>query len=237
MTLFRPQQTDIGMDVSRAILSCLNSRSILKSINHTFITLIQKAQNPERVSDFRPISLCNVIYKIVSKVIANRLKPLLDSIVSETQSAFVANRLITDNILIAFESLHHMENNCISKQGYMALKLDMSKAYDRVEFTFLEQILLKLGFHEDWVALLMECITTVSYSILVNEESKGLFRPSKGFRQGDPLSPYLFLFCAEGLNAILKKAALKGEIHGFSICRNGLKLTHLFFANDSLLFC
>ena len=83
----------------------------------------------------------------------------------------------------------------------------------------------------------MECITTVSYSILVNEESKGLFRPSKGFRQGDPLSPYLFLFCAEGLNAILKEAALKGEIHGFSICKNGPKLTHLFFANDCLLFC
>ena len=83
----------------------------------------------------------------------------------------------------------------------------------------------------------MECITTVSYSILVNEESKGLFRPSKGFRQGDPLSPYLFLFCAESLNAILKEAALKGEIHGFSICKNGPKLTHLFFANDCLLFC
>ena len=78
---------------------------------------------------------------------------------------------------------------------------------------------------------------TVSYSILVNGEPKGLFRPSKGFRQGDPLSPYLFLFCAEGLNAILKEAASKGEIHGFSICRNGLKLTHLFFVDDCLLFC
>ena len=109
--------TDIGMDVSQAVLSCLNSRSILKAINHTFITLIPKVQNPERVSDFRPIILCNVIYKIVSKVIANRLKPLLDSIVSETQSAFVANRLITDNILIAFKSLHHMKNNCLGKQG------------------------------------------------------------------------------------------------------------------------
>ena len=80
--------TDVGMDVSQVVLSCLNSRSILKSINHTFITLIPKVQNLERVSDFRPISLCNVIYKIVSKVISNRLKPLLDSIVYETQSAF-----------------------------------------------------------------------------------------------------------------------------------------------------
>ena len=225
------------MDVSQVVLSCLNSRSILKSINHTFITLIPKVQNPGRVSDFRPISLCNVIYKIVSKVISNRLKPLVDSLVSETQSSFVANRLITNNILIAFKSLHHLKNNCSGTQGYMAFKLDMSKAYDRVEWVFLEQILLKLGFHEDWVALLMECITTVSYSILVNGEPKGLFRPSRDLRQGDPLSPYLFLFCAEGLNVILNEAVSKGEIHGFSICGNGPKLTHLFFADNSLLFC
>ena len=124
--------TDVGMEISQVVLSCLNSRSILKSINHTFITLIPKVQNPERVSDYRPISLCNVIYKIVSKVIANRLKPLLNSIISETQSAFIANRLIIDNISIAVESLHHMKNNCTGKQGFMALKLDMSKTYDRV---------------------------------------------------------------------------------------------------------
>ena len=89
------------MDVSQAVLSCLNSGSLLKSINHTFITLVPKVQSPERVTDFRPISLCNVIYKIVSKVIANRLKPLLNFIISEAQRAFIADHLITDNILIA----------------------------------------------------------------------------------------------------------------------------------------
>ena len=136
----------MGIDVHQAVLSSLNSSSILKSINHTFITLIAKVNNPERVSNFQPISLCNMIYKIVSKVIANRLKPMLHSIISDTQSAFIANRLITDNILIAFESLHHMKNNCIGKKGFMALKLDMSKAYDRVEWIFLEKILLKMGF-------------------------------------------------------------------------------------------
>ena len=100
-------------------------------------------------------------------MIANCLKPLLDFVISKTQSAFIVDRLITDNILIAFQSLHHMKTNCTSKKGFMALKLDMSKAYDRVEWVFLERILLKLGFQESWVALIMECITMVSYSILV----------------------------------------------------------------------
>ena len=113
----------------------------------------------------------HVIYKIVSKVISNRLK-LYWILLSMKLRAPFANRLITDNILIAFKSLHHMKNNCSDKQGYMALKLDISKAYDRVEWAFLEYILLKLGFHEDWVALLMECITTVSYSFLSMESLK-----------------------------------------------------------------
>ena len=229
--------TYVGMDISQAVLSCLNFGSLLKSINHTFITLIPKVKNPEKVSEFRPISLCNVIYKIVSKVIANRLKPFLNNIISETQSAFTASRLITDNILIAFGTLHHMKTSCLGKFGYMALKLDMSKAYDRVEWIFLEKILLKLGFQNSWVSLIMECITTVTYSIMVNGKSQGMITPTRGLRQGDPLSPYLFLFCVEGLDAILRKAANDGEINGFSLCRRGPKITHLFFEDDCLLFC
>ena len=234
---FQTYWTEVGMDVTQAVLSCLNSRSILKSINHTFIALIPKINNPERVSGFRPISLCNVIYKIISKVIANCLKPMLNSIILETQSAFIADRLISDNILIAFESLHHIKTNYTGKKGFMAMNLDMSKAYDRVEWCFLEQILLKLGFQESWVDLIMECVTTVSYCILVNGEPKGLIKPSRGLRQGDPLFPYLFLFCAEGLNALLRQAAATGDIHGFSLCRNEPKLTHLFFTDDCLIFC
>ena len=109
------------------MLSCLNSGTLLKSINHTFITLIPKVNNPENVSEFRPISLCNVIYKIISKVIANHLKPFLNSIVSKAQSAFIADRLIAYNILIAFESLHYMKTQNSGREGFMALKLDMSK--------------------------------------------------------------------------------------------------------------
>ena len=228
------------MDITEAVLSSLNSSSLLKSINHTFISLIPKVKNPERLTEFRPISLCNLIYMIISKVIANRLKPLLNSIISETQSAFIASRLITDNVLIAFELLHHMKIGCLGKKGFMALKLNMSKAYDRVEWVFLKNILLSLGslgFQQSWVNLIVECVTTVSYSILVNREPEGMIYSSRGIRQGDPLAPYLFLFYAEGLNAILRKATVAKEIEGFSLCRRGPKITHLFFADDCLLLC
>ena len=166
----------------QVVLSSLNSGAILKSINHTFITLIPKVNNLEKVFDFQPISLCNVIYKIVSKVIANRLKPMLNSIISETESAFTTDHLITNNILIAFENLHHMKTNYTGKKGFMTLKMDMSKAYDRVEWIFLEKILLKMGFQASWVAMIMECINTVSYSILVNGEPMGIITSSRGLR-------------------------------------------------------
>ena len=130
-----------------------------------------------------------------------------------------------------------MKNSFLGKKDFMAMKLDMSKAYDRVEWVFLEKILLKMGFSDTWVALIMECITTMSFSILVNGEPKGVIVPSHGFRQRDPLSPHLFLFCAEGLNALLRNAADEGVINGFSLRRNGPKLTHLFFADDCLIFC
>ena len=226
----------VGSDVTTAVLSCLNSGRLLKSINHTFITLIPKVKCPEKVTDFRPISLCNVIYKLVSKVLANRLKMILPQIVSESQSAFVLGHLITDNVLVAFETLHHMHNNKLGREGAMALKLDMSKAYDRVEWRYLEAVMEKMGFHQKWIELMLECISSVSYSVLINGEPHGNIHPSRGLRQGDPLSPYLFLLCAEGLHSLIKKAKSSGDIQGVSLCRGGPKITHLFFADDSLLF-
>uniref|UniRef100_A0A2N9HR00 RRM domain-containing protein n=1 Tax=Fagus sylvatica TaxID=28930 RepID=A0A2N9HR00_FAGSY len=151
-------------------------------------------------------------------------------------SCLNSGRLITDNVLIAFETLHHMHHNKIGREGAMAMKLDMSKAYDRVEWSYLEQIMKKMGFHQKWIGLMTECISTVSYSILINGEPHGNIHPSRGLRQGDPLSPYLFLLCAEGLHSLIKKAESNGDIQGVSLCRGGPKITHLFFADDSLLF-
>ena len=121
--------------------------------------------------------------------------------------------------------------------GFMAMKLDMSKAYDWVEWRYVGRIMKKLGFCDRWASLVLECITTVSYSILVNGEPKGDIRPSKGLRQGDPLSPYLFLLCSEGLNRMLQQADSNDTTRGFSLCKRGPKISHLFFADDTLLFC
>ena len=123
------------------------------------------------------------------------------------------------------------------KDGFMAIKLDMSKAYDRVEWPYLEAVMKNLGFNDRWIKLLMLCVTTVSYSIMVNREPKGLIHPSRGIRQGDPISPFLFLLCTEGFHGLISQAIAQGDIRGYSLSRISPCLTHLFFADDSLLFC
>lgn len=136
-------------------------------------------------------------------------------------------------ILMAFKTLYYIKHQYYGKLGFMALKLDMSKskAYDKVKWSSPELLLRRMGFHETWVALMMEYITTISYSLLINGEPIGTIRPTKGIRQGDLLLPYLFLLCTEGLYGLLNKATTIGSIRGVSICRNGPRLTQLFFAD------
>lgn len=121
----------------------------MEDINHTLIALVPKINEPINVSDFRPISLCTVIYKIISKTIVNRLKHLLPYIISEEQSAFVPGRQITDNILVAFEHMHMIVQKKQTTEGLMAIKLDMSKAYDRVEWNFLSWMMQEMGFAQN----------------------------------------------------------------------------------------
>lgn len=147
----------VGEDVTKAVLEVLNGSLVEAGMNSTFICLIPKTNSPSKVSDFRPISLCNVIYKLIAKVIANRFKVLPD-IISKEQSAFIPGRIITENVLVAFETLHTMDTRLKGNKGYMAVKLDISKAYDRLEWGFVEGVLRKLGFANRWVVLLMSCI-------------------------------------------------------------------------------
>jgi hypothetical protein len=227
----------MGEEVCLAVLNSLNSGILPENLNMTHIVLIPKKKNPTTVMDFRPISLCNVLYKLISKVLANRLKKILPIIISQTQSAFIPCRLITDNILAAYETLHTMNSKMKGKKGFMAVKVDMSKAYDRVEWCFLKEAMRRLGFAPRWVQLIMMCVTTVKYAVVVNGNPSGCFQPTRGLRQGDPISPYLFLICAEVLSSMVLEANNKGLLTGVPTSKYGPRVSHLFFADDSLFFC
>jgi hypothetical protein len=189
------------------------------------------------MKDLRPISLCNVLYKIVSKVLANRLKSCLDKLVSQEQSAFVEGRSILDNALIAIEVIHAMKRKTKGHRGELALKINISKAYDKVDWGFLRGMLVRMGFAEQWIQWMMMCVSSVNYSVLMNFNKVGPITPGRGLRQGDPLSPYLFILVAEGLTALIHQVVHRGDIHGVRICRGAPEVSHLLFADDCFLFC
>ncbi|GKV02665.1 hypothetical protein SLEP1_g15064 [Rubroshorea leprosula] len=151
------------------------------------------------------------------------------------QSAFLPNRLISDNFLIAYEVLHYMRARRRRKRGWQAIKLDMSKAFDRVEWSYLEAIMKSLGFAERWISLIMGCVTSVSYDILLNGMAIGRVIPSCGLGQGDPLSPYLFILCAEGLTAMLRDAEKSRLIHG--VTRAGWMGCPLSLSTSEIQIC
>ena len=146
---FQKYWSIVGANVTNMIINVLNSGMPLSDINKTNIALVPKTNNPQRMIDFRPISLCNVVYKLVSKTLANRLKSILPYIISENQSAFIADRLITDNVLVVYEIMHFLKHKKGGNDSFMAEKLDMSKAFDRVEWAFIEKVMRKMGFNEN----------------------------------------------------------------------------------------
>ncbi|KAK3219037.1 hypothetical protein Dsin_013007 [Dipteronia sinensis] len=157
----------VGVRVTEAFLNCLNGGESMEKINGTLICLIPKKIAANLVSNFCPIRLCNVIYKIVSKVLVNRLQVVLGEFISEAQSAFVLGRQITNNAMIGFECLHALRTKK-QKRGSLALKLDMSKAYDRVEWDFVLRVMRRLGFPERWITQVMGCVKNVTFSFLIN---------------------------------------------------------------------
>ncbi|KAL0009842.1 hypothetical protein SO802_004950 [Lithocarpus litseifolius] len=210
----------VGPKVIECVLKTLNSGVMPSGLNETFICLIPKVKSPQKITEYCPISLCNVSYKIISKVLANRLKRILAEVVNESQSAFMLGRLISDNVMVAFETMHCINGRRKGKDPLMALKLDMNKAYDRVEWRYLAVIMRRLGFNERWISLMMMCISTVTNSVLINGEARGSIVPSRRLRQGDPISPFLFLLCSEGLSAMLRKEEEQGNIWGIAVCRS-----------------
>jgi hypothetical protein len=226
-----------GKEVTSVVLRILRGGDDASEINNTFIVLIPKVVSTEELGQFRPISLCNVLYKITSKVVANRLKKLLPDIISEEQSAFIPNRLITTILsLLMSVCMQFMKQKRHVEQRYCALKLDMKKAYDRVEWPYLRAVMLRIGFHLNWVNIVMRLVTSVSFAILFNDECLANFTPSRGIRQGDPISLYLFVLAAEGLSCLLKSRNQSSGLEGIMVGPSASMVSHLLFTNDSLLF-
>ncbi|XP_010445454.1 PREDICTED: uncharacterized protein LOC104728123 [Camelina sativa] len=204
-----------------------------KGVNSTILALIPKKKKARLTKDYRPISCCNVLYKVISKILENHLKIILPKFIAPNQSAFVKDRLLMENVLLATEIIKDYHKDSVSPR--CALKIDISKAFDSVQWSFLLTVLRAMAFPEQYVGWIQTCITTASFSVQVNGELAGYFGSKRGLRQGCSLSPYLFVICMNVLSCKLDIAASRREFGYHPKCKQ-LKLTHLCFADDLMVF-
>ncbi|GJV68037.1 putative RNA-directed DNA polymerase, eukaryota, reverse transcriptase zinc-binding domain protein [Tanacetum coccineum] len=224
----------VGHDVCMAVHEFFVNGQLLKEVNHTFLALIPKITTPLGVSDYRPISCCNVIYKCISKILTNRIMVGIKEVVSDNQSAFVPGRRISDNILITQELMHNYHRN--RGPPRCAFKVDIQKAYDTVNWRFLGFVLKCFGFHHTMINWVMACVKSPSFSICVNGDIHGFFKGKQGLRQGDPLSPFLFTLVMEVLTVILQRRVRLSDSFRFHKHCEELGLVNVCFADDLFLF-
>uniref|UniRef100_A0A6N2M2M8 Reverse transcriptase domain-containing protein n=1 Tax=Salix viminalis TaxID=40686 RepID=A0A6N2M2M8_SALVM len=205
-----------------------------RCINTTRITLIPKVASPNQLNDFRPISCCSVIYKCISKIIANRIKLSLSSIVGKAQSAFIPGRNIAEAILLVQELMLNYHRN--KGPPRCAVKVDLRKAFDTVNWDFILEALRLINVPSKVIGWIRVCITSPAFTVSMNGADHGFFRSQRGLRQGDPLSPYLFVLAMEGLNGILRKATSNNGFKHHWRCKNP-NIVHQCFADDLILFC
>jgi len=206
---------------------------LLKGINSTFITLIPKKDVPQSLNDFRPISLVGSLYKVLAKLLANRLKSVIGSVISDSQSAFVQGRQILDGILVASEVVDEAKK---FKKDLLLLKVDFEKAYDSVDWKYLDDVMGKMAFPTMWRKWIRECVTTATASVLVNGSPTDEFSLARGLRQGDPLSPFLFLLAAEGFHVMKDSLNTNNLFSGYKVgTERPVSVSHLQFADDTLI--
>jgi hypothetical protein len=202
-----------------------------KSFTSFFVALIPKINSPFSLGDFRPISLLGCLYKIVAKVLTSRLAQVMDQLVAPTQSAFLKGRQLVDGVVVVNEVVDMAKR---TGQSCFIFKVDFEKAYDSVEWSFLEYMLVRFGFCSKWRNWIRACVFSGSMSILVNGSPTEEINIQRGLKQGDPLAPFLFLLVAEGLGGLMKKAVEINKFRGFPVGNNGLVVSHLQYADDTL---
>ncbi|PNX95639.1 cysteine-rich receptor-like protein kinase, partial [Trifolium pratense] len=207
------------------------SACLPKVVTASFLTLIPKKDHPQDLFDYRPICLIGSLYKILSKLLANRLKRVLGKVISNYQSAFLPHRQILDGVVVLNEVIDIAKRR---KDACLLFKVDFERAYDTVNWHFLERMMFKMGFSEGWLKWMRACIFESSMSILVNGSPTADFKVGRGLRQGDPLSPFLFLIVAEGLTGLMRKAVELGKFKGYRI-NDDIQYPILQFADDTIL--
>ena len=214
----------IGPEVTKAVQEFFKLGQLLRQWNATTLVLIPKITNASSATDFRPISCLNTAYKVISKLIANRLKEVLPQVISQAQSAFMPGRLLAKNVLLATDLVKGYNTSSLDARGM--LKVDLSKAFDSIRWDFILGILRAISIPAPVITWISQCISTASFSVSVNGASGGFFNSTKGIRQGDPMSLYLFVLAMEGLSRLLRSRYDLGSI-GYHPGTSDLKISHL----------
>lgn len=231
---FKASWCIVKEDVIAAILEFFNTGRLYRGFNNTVVTLIPKGDNARYVKDYRPIAGCTTVYKIIAKIITERLGKILPSIISHSQAAFVPGQNIHNHILLAYELL-----NGYGRKGgtpRVMMQLDLHKAYDMVNWRAMECILKEIGLPMQFVSWIMTGVSTVSYRFNVNGTYSDIMQAKRGIRQGDPMSPMLFVIIMEYMHRTLVKMQQNPDFNHHSKCEK-IGLTNLTFADDVLLFC
>lgn len=230
---FKSSWSIIAKDFTIAVQSFFGKGFLPKGFNPTILELIPKKDSAQEMRDYKPISCCNVLYKVISKIIVNILKNTLPRCISHNQSAFVRGRLLVENLLLATEIVKDYHKEDISPR--CAMKIDIAKAFDSVHWPFLLKTLKALNMPDDFIRWIELCVCTASFSVQVNGELAGFFQSKRGLRQGCALSPYLFVICMNVLSHMLDKA-LERKLFGYHPRCKNILLTHLCFAYDLMVF-
>lgn len=225
----------VGSSVIQCVRDFFDSNILPPGLNETLISLIPKCQGPDHMSKFRPIGLCNVIYKLVTKLMVLRLKPIMEKVVSPFQSSFIPGRLIEDNVVLVQEMVHSFARKRGGRR-WMAFKIDLEKAYDRLKWDFIDDSCSLLGLPSSWCSWIKNCIRSPTMRVVWDGEMSDSFVPSRGIRQGDPISPYLFVLCLERLGHSIQALVDNGEWKPIKVKRDCPGISHVFFADDIILF-